>query len=97
VKGDWRTAPVGEPLRATLGFLEKLTLQPDELRAEDAEAVLDAGVREDALVDAIHVAALFSMIVRLADSFDWRVPSDEELARAGARLGSSYALLDEAR
>jgi len=96
VKGDWRTAPVGEPLRATLGFLEKLTLQPDELRAEDAEAVLDAGVREDALVDAIHVAALFSMIVRLADSFDWRVPSDEELARAGARLGSSYALLDEA-
>jgi alkylhydroperoxidase family enzyme len=97
VKGDWRTAPVGEPLRATLGFLEKLTLRPDELRAEDAEAVLDAGVREDALVDAIHVAALFSMIVRLADSFDWRVPSDEELARAGARLGSSYALLDEAR
>ena len=97
MKGDWRTAPVGEPLRATLGFLEKLTLRPDELRAEDAEAVLDAGVREDALVDAIHVAALFSMIVRLADSFDWRVPSDEELARAGARLGSSYALLDEAR
>jgi alkylhydroperoxidase family enzyme len=97
VRRDWRTAPVGEPLRATLGFLEKLTLQPDELRPEDAEAVLAVGVREDALVDAIHVAALFSMIVRLADSFDWRVPSDEELARAGARLGSSYALLDEAR
>ena len=86
-----------EPLRATLGFLEKLTLRPDELDPQDAEAVLAAGVREDALVDAIHVAALFTMIVRLADSFDWRVPSDEQLARAGARLGSSYALLDEAR
>jgi alkylhydroperoxidase family enzyme len=96
VRYDWRTAPVGEPLRATLGFLEKLTLRPDELRAEDAQAVLDAGVGEDALVDAIHVAALFTMIVRLADSFDWRVPSDEQLARAGARLGSSYALLNEA-
>jgi hypothetical protein len=34
------------------------------------------------------------MIVRLADSFDWHVPRDEELAaRAEARLGSSYALL----
>jgi alkylhydroperoxidase family enzyme len=96
VRYDWRTAPVGEPLRATLGFLEKLTLRPDELRAEDAQAVLDAGVGEDAFVDAIHVAALFTMIVRLADSFDWRVPSDEQLARAGARLGSSYALLNEA-
>ena len=83
-----------EPLRATLGFLEKLTLRPDELRARDAEAVLAAGVREDALIDAIHVAALFNMIVRLADSFGWYVPSDREFAaRAQASLGSSYALL----
>jgi hypothetical protein len=85
---------VDEPLRATLGFLEKLTLRPDELLAQDAEDVLAAGVREDALIDAIHVAALFTMIVRLADSFDWHVPLDQELvARAEARLGSSYALL----
>ena len=83
-----------EPLRATLGFLEKLTLRPDELRAQDAAEVLATGVREDALVDAIHVAALFSMIVRLADSFDWEVQPDRELAAgAKARLGSSYALL----
>jgi hypothetical protein len=51
-------------------------------------------VRKDALVDAIHVAALFNMIVRLADSFDWHVPLDREFAaRAEASLGSSYALL----
>jgi len=67
VRRDWRTAPIGDELRATLGFLEKLTLRPDELRAEDAEAVLAAGVQEDALIDAIHVGALFTMIVRLAD------------------------------
>lgn len=83
-----------EHLRATLGFLEKLTLRPDALSARDAEAVLAAGVREDALIDAIHVAALFNMIVRLADSFDWHVPLDREFAaRAEASLGSSYALL----
>jgi hypothetical protein len=85
---------VEEPLRATLGFLEKLTLRPEALTAADADAVLAAGVSKDALVDAIHVAALFTMIVRLADSFGWHVPLDEELAaRAEARLGSSYALL----
>jgi hypothetical protein len=57
-------------------------------------------VREQALVDAIVVAALFNMITRLADSFGWHVPSEEELmARASFRFGSSYALptLDVAR
>ena len=83
-----------ERLRATLGFLEKLTLQPDALSARDAEAVLATGIREDALIDAIHVAALFNMIVRLADSFGWHVPFEREFAaRAEASLGSSYALL----
>ena len=85
---------MAEPLRATLGFLEKLTLRPDAVNAQDAEDVLAAGVREDALIDAIHVAALFAMIVRLADSSGWHVPLDQELAaRAEGRLGSSYALL----
>ena len=83
-----------EPLRATLGFLEKLTLRPDELRRQDAEDVLAAGVRRNALIDAIQIAALFAMIVRLADSFGWHVPLDRELAaRAETRLGSSYAML----
>jgi hypothetical protein len=95
VRDDWRTAPVSEGLRATLGFLEKLTLRPDELAPSDAEFVLAAGVSRDALVDAIHVAALFTMIVRMADSLGWHVPTDEEFAaRAGAMLESGYELLD---
>ena len=56
-------------------------------------AVLSTGVSEQALVDAIHVAALFNMIVRLADSLGWDVPSDEAFsARAPAMLESGYAL-----
>ena len=74
VRRDWRTAPVDERLRATLGFLEKLTLRPRELTRADAVAVLSTGVTEQALVDAIHVAALFNMIVRLADSLGWTCP-----------------------
>ena len=90
---DWRTAPVDERLRATLGFLEKLTLRPRELMTGDAAAVLSTGVTEPALIDAIHVAALFNMIDRLADSLGWDVPSDQAFsARAQAMLESGYAL-----
>ncbi|HZQ64183.1 MAG TPA: hypothetical protein VFA66_03015 [Gaiellaceae bacterium] len=76
-----------------LEFLEKLTLRPDELGPEDAAAVRAAGVSDEAMVDAIHVAALFNMIVRLADSLGWDVPPYESfLARAPAMLASGYAL-----
>jgi alkylhydroperoxidase family enzyme len=93
VERDWRKAPVSEHLRATLGFIEKLTLRPAEVTRDDAEVVRAAGVSHDALVDAIHVCALFSMIVRLADSLGWDVPSfDEFSARADAMLASGYAL-----
>jgi alkylhydroperoxidase family enzyme len=93
VQRDWRTAPVTPKLRATLGFLEKLTLQPEDVAREDADAVRAAGVSDEALIDAIHVCALFSMIVRLADSLDWDVPSFESFsARADAMLASGYAL-----
>jgi hypothetical protein len=55
--------------------------------------VLAAGVSRQALVDAIHVAALFNMIVRLADSLGWDVPAFEEFhARADRMLAGGYRL-----
>ena len=93
MKRDWRSAPVDERLRATLGFIEKMTLRPAELSREDADAVRAAGVGDEALIDAIHVAALFNMIVRLADSLGWDVPPFEAFrSRADAMLAGGYAL-----
>jgi alkylhydroperoxidase family enzyme len=93
VEADWRTAPVDDGLRATLGFIETLTLRPEDLTRDDARRVLAAGVSEEALVDAIHVAALFNMIVRLADSLGWDVPPFEAfLERADAMLAGGYSL-----
>ena len=90
---DWRTAPVSPRIAATLGFIEKLTLRPDEVTRADADAVRAAGVSDDALVDAIHVCALFSMIVRLADSLGWDVPPFESFfERADAMLAGGYSL-----
>jgi alkylhydroperoxidase family enzyme len=76
-----------------LAFIEVMTLRPDELTAADAEAAYAAGVSRQALLDAATVCALFSMIVRLADSFGWDVPDwDRMLERAPAMLDSGYAL-----
>jgi hypothetical protein len=70
-----------------------MTLTPGELTPADAEAVLAAGVSREALIDAIRVCALFSMIVRLADSFGWDVPPPEAFAARGrVLLESGYRL-----
>jgi len=70
-----------------------MTLRPDELTLADAEAAFAAGVSRQALLDAAAVCALFSMIVRLADSLGWDVPPWETLlARAPAMLEGGYSL-----
>ena len=90
---DWRSAPLRPELAATLVFLEKLTLRPDQLEPADAAAARAAGVSDPALRDAATVCALFSMIVRLADSLGWDVPTWERLmARAPAMLEGGYRI-----
>jgi alkylhydroperoxidase family enzyme len=96
VLADWRTAPVDERLRATLGFLQKVTLEPDAVGVEDAEAARAAGASTDALRDALYVAAYFNLIDRLADSFGFtpisHVLGEEELLRhEEAFLARGYA------
>jgi alkylhydroperoxidase family enzyme len=93
VEQDWRSAPLRPELKATLVFLEKQTLAPDELTAADADLVLAAGVSDVALRDAATVCAMFNMIVRLAESFGWDVPSwDALLQRAPKILEGGYEL-----
>jgi alkylhydroperoxidase family enzyme len=71
---DFESAPVGDGLRATLRYLRKMTLEPDALRPEDARAVLATGVTKTALAEAVHVAYLFNIYDRLADTMGWHVP-----------------------
>jgi len=66
--------------------------------AADADAVRAAGVSEEALRTASTICALFSMIVRLADSLGWDVPPWERTrGRAPAMLAGGYALGTESR
>lgn len=84
---------MSDQVRAALAFIEKQTLRPDELTEADAEAAYAAGVSRQALRDAATVSAMFNMIVRLADSFGWDVPSwDRLMQRAPAMLEGGYAM-----
>ena len=62
-------------------------------RAADAEAAYASGVSCEALRDVATVFGLFSMIVRLADSRGWDVPSRDRLQQhAPAMLEGGYAI-----
>jgi alkylhydroperoxidase family enzyme len=82
---DWRTAPIDEKLRATLGFLEKVTLSPDVVGPEDAALPRRAGVSDAALRDAVYVCALFNLIDRISDALDFAIPTPEGF-RKGAKM-----------
>ena len=75
---DWRTAPISEPLRSTLGLLETLTLRPDDLTPDDIDVVRAAGASDDAILEAALVCALFNTIDRIADALGFEVPPDEQ-------------------
>jgi alkylhydroperoxidase family enzyme len=80
-------------VRETLGFLERLTLEPDAIGPGDVERVRAAGVSDEALADAIRVCALFNTIDRIADALGFDVPPDEAFAaRAPAFLEGGYRL-----
>ena len=67
-----------------LTLLEKVTLTPEQATAADVDAVRAAGVPDDAIVDALHVNLLLSVMNRLANAFEWDWDSEEHV-RTGAR------------
>lgn len=83
---DWRTAPLDPKLRATLGFLEKLTLAPADVRPADVAPLRAAGVSDDAIEDAIQVCALFNILDRLADSLSFYLPGPDGYAASARSL-----------
>jgi alkylhydroperoxidase family enzyme len=86
VLADYRTAPIREPLRAMLGFLEKLALAPAAVGPADVAPLRAAGLSDAAIEQAIHVSAAFHVINRLADSFGFAIPPPEDVAFGAADL-----------
>jgi uncharacterized peroxidase-related enzyme len=83
---DYRSAPISDGLKATLEFLEAMTLRPTELTSESAAAVFEAGVSAEALRDAIAVGAIFNIVTRYANALDFALPTANEFDRAASML-----------
>ena len=75
-----------EGLRATLAFLEKLTLEPGAMTEDDVDAVIATGVTPQALRDAIEVCAGFNVIDRVADALDFAPQSQGGLEASAKHL-----------
>jgi alkylhydroperoxidase family enzyme len=86
VLADLESAPIEEPLRATLRMLGRLTAE-GKLNAEDMRGVLAAGVSPQQVEDALAVGAAFNITDRLADAFGFEVLSQE-----GFASGAKYLL-----
>jgi alkylhydroperoxidase family enzyme len=80
---DVDTAPIEEPLRATLRMLGKLT-RTDSIDADDVRAVLAEGVSREQIEDALAVCLAFNITDRLADAFDFSLASPAAM-NAGAQ------------
>jgi uncharacterized peroxidase-related enzyme len=84
VLADLETAPIEEPLRATLRLLGKLTRE-HAVNADDMRAVLSAGVSREQIEDALAVCFAFNTTDRLADAFGFFVPEHKGF-EAGAKF-----------
>jgi len=73
---DPSNADIGEPLRATLLMLGKLTRERT-VNADDMRAVLAAGASRQQIEDALAVSFCFNVIGGLADAFGFFVPGPE--------------------
>ena len=57
-----------------LGYLEKVTLTPDAVTADDARLLKAVGVTKAAATEALWVAYCFNQIARVADALGWEIP-----------------------
>lgn len=79
VLDDWRSAPVRAEVKGALGFLETL-VKTGEVTADDVRAAYATGVTRDMLERAVVICCAFTIIVRMADTFEFAVPPAEAFA-----------------
>ena len=86
VLSELETAPIEEPLRATLRMLGKLTRE-HKVDVNDMRALLAAGVSRQQIEDALAVCFAFNTTTRLADAFEFSMPGP-----MGFEVGAKYLL-----
>jgi alkylhydroperoxidase family enzyme len=73
--GDLDRAPIAPAERLLLEFVGTLTRHAYRITDEQVQALRDAGWSDPQIAEAVYVAALFNLFVRLADAFDIQPPA----------------------
>lgn len=63
-----------------------MTLRPEALGPGDVEPLMNVGVSEAGVVDALYVAFLFNTIDRIADSLGFLTVSQEGYGKSADRI-----------
>jgi alkylhydroperoxidase family enzyme len=93
VLANLETAPIEEPLRATLAFLRKVTRDHGSVTPADVEVLYAHGLSRAQVEDALAVGFCFNVITRLADTFKFEVGPQEAFdASAKSLLTRGYKL-----
>ncbi len=75
---EYQTAPVSEPDRAMLAYVDKLTRTPAAVTAGDVEALRQAGFSAAAVLDICQVAAYYAFVNRLASGLGVELEPDPQ-------------------
>ena len=71
---------------AALEFLTAFASGPTAITAGHLDRLLGAGVRDEAIRDLAQIAFSFSLINRVADALEFRVPGHDLFARSWPRM-----------
>ncbi len=74
-EGNLERAPVTPAERLLLEFVGTLTRHAYRITDEQVQALRDAGWTDAQIAEAVYDAALFNMLVRIADAFDIHPPA----------------------
>jgi uncharacterized peroxidase-related enzyme len=86
VVADYRGAPLQEPEKMLLAYLEKLTLAPSTTNAQDVRQLRGAGWSDEAIYDAVTVCAMFNFYNRWVEGSGVHDMPREGYDASGERL-----------
>ena len=80
------SAQLSPDMEAILPFLEKLTKTPNQLTAQDVQALLKKGLSSQAIEDAAAACVLFNITTRCADGLGYALLDEADFDKAAAMM-----------
>jgi alkylhydroperoxidase family enzyme len=73
-QGKLDSPAINDKYRALLRYVEKLTLRQSQLRDADTRGLRDAGWKDEEIMEASFITALFAFFTRMADAYGLDYP-----------------------